>query len=59
MRNVLADQIERRLADGIYKTPEQEAQQLKRLRIIERAFEEGGEDAAYYADMQFCAGTSD
>ena len=54
----LIDEIERAIADGIY-SPEQEAQQLKRLRIVQRAYDEGGDDAAWYADMKFVAGTTD
>lgn len=54
----LAREIERAIADGAY-TPEQEAVQLKRLRIVERAYDDGGDIAATYADMMFVAGTTD
>jgi hypothetical protein len=51
-------EIEKRLADGIYM-PEQEAEQMKRLRILYDAQERGGDDGAFYADMMFVAGTTD
>jgi hypothetical protein len=54
----LAREIERAIANRAYN-PEQEAEQLKRLRIVEAAYERGGDDAAFYADMMFVAGTTD
>lgn len=54
----LIDEIERAIADGAY-SPAQEAEQLKRLRIVQRAYDDGGDTAAWYADMKFVAGTTD
>lgn len=54
----LIDEIERAIADGIY-SPEQEAEQLRRLRIVQRAYDDGGDTAAWYADMRFVAGGTD
>ena len=54
----LIDEIERAIADGRY-SPAGEAIQLERLRILQNAYERGGEDAAWYADMMFVAGTTD
>ena len=51
-------EIEKRLADGIYK-PEQEREQTKRLNLLYAAQERGGDDAAFYADMMFVAGGTD
>ena len=51
-------EIEKRLADGIY-SPAQEAEQEKRVRLLYAAQERGGDDAAFYADMMFVAGTTD
>lgn len=54
----LIDEIERAIADGAYN-PTQEAEQLRRLKIVTRAYDEGGDEAAWYADMRFVAGGTD
>lgn len=54
----LADRIEQAIADGIYND-QQEAEQLRRLAIVRRAYDEGGDTAATYADMIFVAGGTD
>jgi hypothetical protein len=52
MASRIARAIEKALADGDF-TPEQEIVMVRRMRVIERAYEMGGDEAAEHADRIF------
>ena len=57
-KSEIAERIEKDLERG-YKSERQTQRQTERLRIVNEAFERGGESAAYYADMMFVVGHTD